>query len=134
LGLPQAEQEYIVRDPYAATPDGALLCAGMLPEGAQVQIMIGDRSTLVRSAREAAAEAMRSLKGRQPLLALAFSCVSRLSYLGPTAPVEIASLRAVIGSSTPLFGLFSFGEIAARPGSPAHIQNKTVSVGIISET
>ena len=133
LGLPQLGREYIVRDPYGARPDGALACAGLLPEHAVVRIMVGNRATLIQSAREAAVEAVQPLEGRRPLLALVFSCVSRLAYLGPAAQEEIAAIREVVGSETPLIGLFSFGEVAAQPDSPPTLHNKTVVVGVIGE-
>jgi len=134
LGLPQMGREYIVRDPLGAGPDGALECGGLIPEHAVVRIMAGDRETLIRSAGEAAAEAMRSLSGQRPLLALVFSCVSRLAYLGAAAQEELAAIRGVIGLETPLIGLFSFGEVAAQLDSPPTVHNKTVVVGMIGET
>jgi hypothetical protein len=133
LGLPQMGREYIVRDPYAARPDGALLCGGVIPEHAVVRIMAGNRETLIQSAREAAMEAMQPLGGRQPLLAFVFSCVTRLNYLGPAAQEEVAVIREVVGSETPLIGLFSFGEIAAQLNSSVTLHNKTAVVGVIGE-
>jgi hypothetical protein len=133
LGLPQMGREYIVRDPYAAQPDGAILCAGVIPEHAVVRIMAGNRETMIQSAREAAVEAMRPLAGRQPLLAFVFSCVTRLNYLGPAAQEEVAVIREVVGSETPLIGLFSFGEIAAPLNSSVTLHNKAAVVGVIGE-
>jgi hypothetical protein len=134
LGLPQMGREYMVRDPFGARPDGALECAGMVPAQAVVRIMTGNRETMIQSAREAAVEAMQPLGGRRPLLALVFSCVSRLAYLGPAAQQEVAAIREVIGPETPAIGLFSFGEIAAQLDNPPIFQNKTVVVGVIGET
>ena len=87
---------------------------GLILEQAVVRIMTGSRETLRWSAREAALEAMQPLRGRRPPMALVFSCVSRLAYLGPGAQEEVAAIREEIGSSTLLIGLFSFGEVAAQ--------------------
>ncbi len=133
LGLPQMGREYIIRDPFSARPDGALECAGLVPEYAVVRIMAGSRETLVRSARESAVEAIQLLEGRRALLALVFSCVSRLAYLGPAAQEEVVAIREAVGPETPLIGLFSFGEIAAQQNSPPTLHNKTVVVGMIGE-
>jgi len=133
LGLPQVGREYIIRDPFAARPDGALECAGVVPEHTVVRIMAGNRETLIRSAREAAVEAMQPLAGGRSLLALVFSCVSRLAYLGPAAQEEVAAIREALGSAPPFIGLFSFGEIAAQLNSPPLLHNKTAVVATIGE-
>lgn len=134
LGLPQMGREYIVRDPFGARPDGALECAGLIPEHAVVRIMVGNQETMLQAAGEAAVEAMQPLGGRRLLLALVFSCVSRLGYLGPAAQQEVAVIREVVGPETPLIGLFSSGEIGAQRDSPPTLHNKTVLVGVIGET
>jgi len=131
LGLPQMGREYIVRDPFGARPDGALECAGTIPEHAVVRIMGGSQEMLVQAAGRAAADAMGPLGDRRPLLALVFSCVSRLAYLGPAAQEEVAAIREVVGPETPFIGLFSFGEVAAQPDSPPTLHNKTVVVGVM---
>jgi hypothetical protein len=133
LGLPQVGREYIVRDPFDAQLDGALECAGTLPPHAVVRIMAGNQETLIQAAREAAMEAMQLLGGRRPLLALVFSCVSRLAYLGAAAQEEVAAIREALAPETPLIGLFSFGEIAAQLDRPPTLHNKTVVVATIGE-
>jgi hypothetical protein len=133
LGIPQMGREYIVRDPLQARPDGSLEFGGPIPENAVVRIMNGDRKTLIQSAKESAMEAMYLLKGRRPLLALVFSCITRLNYLGEAAQEEVAVIREVVGAETPLIGIFSFGEVGAQSDGPPTFHNKTVVVGIIGE-
>jgi len=123
----------MVRDPISAQSDGALVFGSSVPEYVATRIMTGDRETVLEAAREAAVDAMHVLEGKRPLLALVFSCVTRLVYLGPAAQEEIAIIREVIGAETPMIGLSSFGEIAAQESSPANIHNKTVVVGVIGE-
>jgi hypothetical protein len=132
LGIPQIGREYIIRDPWTR-PDGSLECAGSIPENAVVRIMEGNRKTLIQSAREAAMEARYLLKGQRPLLALVFSCISRLNYLGEAAQDEVAVIREVVGAETPLIGIFSFGEVGAQSDGPPTLHNKTMVVGIIGE-
>jgi hypothetical protein len=133
LGIPQMGREYIVRDPLQARPDGSLEFGGPIPENAVVRIMKGDRKTLIQSAKESAMEAMYLLKGRRPLLALVFSCITRLNYLGEAAQEEVAVIREVVGAETPLIGIFSFGEVGAQSDGPPTFHNKTMVVGIIGE-
>jgi hypothetical protein len=133
LGLPQMGREYIVRDPYDARPDGSLMCAGAISEHSIVRIMMGDRETMIRSAREAAAEAVQPLGERRSLVGLVFSCVTRLAYLGAAAQEEVAAIGETMSAETPFIGLFSFGEIAAQQDSPSTLHNKTAVVGVLGE-
>ncbi len=133
LGIPQMGREYIIRDPWRARTDGALLTSGVVPQNSVVRIMDGNQRVLIQAAKEAATEAKFLLKGRRPLLALVFSCISRLEYLGEAAQDEVAVLREVIGADVPLIGIFSFGEIGAQSDGPPTIHNKTVVIGIIGE-
>jgi hypothetical protein len=134
LGLPQVGHEYIIRDPYRAGPRGELFCAGMIPRRAVVQIMQGDKESLVKAAQLSAQEAVAPLGGKTPLAGLVFSCVSRLGYLGPAAQDEVATIRETLGADTPFIGLFSFGEIAAQQDLLPAFHNKTAVIGVIGKS
>jgi hypothetical protein len=131
LGLPQIGHEYIIRDPFGAGPRGELFCAGVIPRRAVVQIMEGDKETLIEAAQQSAQQAIAPLQREAPLAGVVFSCVSRLGYLGPAAQDEVATIRETLGVKTPFIGLFSFGEIAAQQDCLPEFHNKTAVVGVI---
>jgi hypothetical protein len=133
LGLPQIGHEYVIRDPFQAGPRGELYCAGVIPRRAVVQIMEGNKETLIEAAQQSAQQAVAPLGGKPPLMGLVFSCVSRLGYLGPAAQDEVATIRETLGAETPFVGLFSFGEIAAQQDCLPAFHNKTAVVGVIGE-
>lgn len=133
LGLPQMGGEYIVRDPYAASPEGALVCAGSIPERAVVRIMTGDVNTLLQAAGQATDEALQNLEGIRPLATFVCDCLSRLDYLGARADEEVALIRRHLGDDIPLIGFFSHGEIAARYDVAPAIHNKTTVIGAVGE-
>jgi hypothetical protein len=130
LGIPQENGEHLIRDPYAVQPDGSVLVPVPIPEQTTVQIMLGNRNTLILAAKEAARQAKNQIKG-EPLFALVFSCVSRLNYLGVGVKAELISIQAIIGMKTPVIGCFSHGEIAVVSPDVASLHNKTVVVGLI---
>jgi hypothetical protein len=132
LGLPQMGREYIIRDPYAAGPNGSLYCAGSLPHHAVVRIMKGDQESLLASAHAAAVEAMSALEGQKPAAVFVFSCVTRLAYLGDAAAEELRIIQRVVGPAIPIFGLVTYGEIAAQQHSPPAFHNKAIVIGAIS--
>lgn len=134
LGLPQIGGEYVIRDPYAVSTDGALLCAGAIPERSVVRLMEGDPDALRAAAEQAARAATTALGGAPPALALVCSCVSRLNYLGDRAVDEVRAVQASLGEDVPLIGFFSYGEIAATAEASAVLHNKTVVVGVVADS
>lgn len=68
-----------------------------------------DKETVVATAREAAAEAVKAVEGK-PLAILAFNCAGRRSQLDDY-DVELAAAQEALGKELPLFGLYCAGEI-----------------------
>lgn len=64
---------------------------------------------VIRTAREAAAEAMGRMQGR-PLAALAFDCAGRRGKLKRTED-ELAAMQEALGTRLPLFGCYCAGEV-----------------------
>ncbi len=68
-----------------------------------------DNDRVIRTAREAAAEAKAGVK-LSPIAALAFDCAGRRSKL-KNMDDELAAMQEVIGEKLPLFGCYCAGEI-----------------------
>jgi hypothetical protein len=132
LGIPQPGSEYTIRDPYAILPDGAIMVGAPIPDNATVQIMFGNRATMIDAAQQAAQDARQNLKGQAPIMAVVFSCVTRLAYLGVGVRAELVGIRTGLRAKTPTIGLFSFGELAINSRHPAIVHNKTVVIGLLN--
>ena len=132
IGLPQAGGEFLVRDPIRANPDGSISFIATVPEHAVAHIMRGDPDTLFAAAENATQRAIAQLNGAPLVAVVVFDCVSRLLMLRAGAKTEIQRIRTIAGESTPIAGMFSFGEIAAEYG-PAAFHNKTVVVYAIGQ-
>lgn len=136
IGFPQLNGEYLVRLPIALTPEGGIACLGTLPSHSIAHLMEGEPASLLDAAAIAAQRAMDGLEGRTPVAAIVIDCVTRPPLLGATPLLggrsheEIERIRAVIGLTTPLLGMYSFGELAADDGPP-NFHNKTVAVCVI---
>ena len=112
----------LLRNVVSFGDDGSLLCSGEVPEGAWLQLMIGSHTLALEAARRAAQEAIRPLN--QIAGVLVFDSIARRKLLGPRhAAMEIAQIRSVIGSSTPLVGCYTYGE--QGPLGPSAVHERT---------
>lgn len=129
IGLPQMSGEYLIREVVQVRPDGAIECVGHIPENAVVRFMQGDPDSLMVGPKQAAEEAMLALNGKPAGAILIFDCVSRLPILGDKVDAEIALIRQVVGTKTPLLGMYTYGEIANPVGvNLAAYHNKTIVI------
>lgn len=127
LGIPQADGEYLIRDPLAVDADGALRFMASVPDGALVRVMEGTPATLVDAARVAASMAREDAGG--PLGgALVFDCISRYLMLGDRLADELSACQQALGAQVPLLGCLTFGEVGAFASRMPLFHNKTMVV------
>jgi len=121
---------YKLRVPLAVNPDGSVLCAAEIPQGAAVCIM----STDVASAKEAAANATRAaldqLNGHQPGVALFFDCVATRLRMGREFGNELEALKEVLGE-TQFAGCNTYGQVARTTGQFNGFHNCTAVVCVL---
>jgi len=129
FGLARLDAERIVRDPLMVGENGALICVGEVHEGEHVDILHGDRDTLIRAAQTAREQADASLETK-PGLRLFMDCISRVLFLEDDFEEE---LRRVAIDDLPVIGACTFGEIANGGGAFLEFFNKTSVVATLSE-
>lgn len=71
--------------------------------------MAKDNDSVIRTAREGAAEALAGAEGK-PIAMLAFNCAGRRSKLD-NMEEELAAIQEAIGGDLPMFGCYCAGEI-----------------------
>ncbi len=128
----EGSNEYLLRNTVDITSEGDIICQGDLLEGSEVHVMIGNKNSCKAAVREAAIEAQKSLLGRPAKLVLVIECLSRLKLFGRAAFDEIKIIKDVFGGDTPIFGMYSNGEVCPlkteeRFKRPHH-QNESVVV------
>lgn len=124
LGIPQAGQEYLIRDPVSIEPGGGLRCVGEVPDGALVRFMRAEHDAVVEAAGRAAALAREGLRGGITG-ALVFDCVSRYLILGDAFGDELAAYRGSLGPAVPMIGCLTYGEVGAFGDRVPQFHNKT---------
>lgn len=127
LGIPQADGEYLVRDPLALEEGGALRFLAGVPDGAIVRMMEGTPAMLVEAARDAASMARKDV-GAPIGGALVFDCISRFLMLGDRLQDELEACRGALGDDVPVLGCLTFGEVGAFGARLPQFHNKTMVV------
>ncbi|TGK17732.1 adenylate/guanylate cyclase domain-containing protein [Leptospira stimsonii] len=92
--------------------EGSVLFAGEIPEGAEVQLTEALRNYIVDDLKDTSLNSSKSKKKFQPTLAFAFSCIMRKHLLGTRVKEEIQILERNLPENIPIFGFYTFGEIA----------------------
>ncbi|MBI4309356.1 MAG: FIST C-terminal domain-containing protein [Candidatus Omnitrophica bacterium] len=133
LGIYLEEQkQYLLKNAVDILSDGSIVCQGEVPQGAEVHLMIGNRDTCKQSAIDAANQVKDGLGGRQAKLIVIIESMARHKILKHNAFLEIQAVKEILGYTTPIIGLYSFGEITPMTPeygiSSMHIQNESIMI------
>ena len=124
FGIYREQAEPVVRDPIVRERDD-IVCVGNIPENALLQLLHGDRCSLIEAAARAA-----SCSTDRARLTLVFDCISRSIFLGADFTEELSTIYEEAGAShESLVGALSLGEIASPGGTVLSFLNKTIVVG-----
>ena len=107
----EGSQEYLLKNAVDIRPDGSIVCQGTVPVGSEVHIMIGNKDFCKQAVTLAATEAQEKLLGKQPKFVLVIESMARLKLLGRLAYEELGRIREIFGSTVPVFGMYSNGEV-----------------------
>lgn len=128
FGIQTVDDEHIVRDPISFNNKNAIQCVGEIPAGVKVDILYGDKDTLLSAAswayKIASENAKKSVHASMHFMV---DCISRVMFLGKDFDQELA---AVSIDSNELFGICSLGEIADSKNGYLEFYNKTITMGI----
>jgi len=100
----------MVRHPLYVDSEGALVCAGEVPERGEVRLMIGTKTSLLSATRQAALTAREALSKKKAGLVLIFESASHRKLLGLEASETLEILRDVFGETIPIAGCYDYGE------------------------
>ncbi len=134
-----SQQEMLIRDPLKVNKDGSIVCAAEVPQGSEIQLMVGSKEEAIEAAKQAALQAVKDLNGAQPGAILIFNCIARNKLFGEDVGQEISAIHQAIGIQVPLAGFYTYGEIAPIQGSThaigacaSEFHNETVVVAVLA--
>jgi hypothetical protein len=130
--------EMLIRDPLSVDENGSITCAAEIPEGSEIQLMVGSREEAVKVAKEAAEKAIEQLDGATPKAVIIFNCIARNKLFGERGGEEISAIQEPIGKNVPLIGFYTYGEQAPLGGEVRNIEkcnpafhNETVVICVL---
>ncbi len=130
------EKQYLLRNAVDILPDGSIVCQGEIPEGAEVHLMIGNKDACRQAAIGAAQEVKDALGGRQAKALLIIESLARHKILGRSSFSEIQAIKDVLGYTTPLIGMYSYGEIGPFGSldniKSTHLHNENIMIVAIN--
>lgn len=112
----EGSDELLIRNAFVATEKGEIICAGEIPQGSEIRLMLGDPGKAIEAAKEAAESAKAQLRGAEPKAIFVFNCTARYMLLGFRADEEIVVIQNVLGKDVPLIGFYTYGEQAPLGG------------------
>ena len=123
----------LTRTILTINPDGGMVFAGDLPEGATVQLMKANFEKLIDASATAAEQTLKVV-GADSEFALLISCVGRKLVLGQRIEEEVEAVRDVLGEFPIMSGFYSYGEISTLLETPScELHNQTMTITVMKE-
>jgi hypothetical protein len=116
-----------LRVPLNLLPDGSVMCAAEIPEGASIRIMSSSVASTTAAAVEASQAALLGLQGAKPKAVLFFDCVATRLRMGKEFGGELNAMSEVLGR-VPYVGCNTYGQIAKVDGQFSGFHNCTAVV------
>ena len=108
--------------------------AGDMPQGHAARLMRTTNDSLIDSAAEASALAVRGASAQGGALVVSVSCVGRRLVLGERAEEEVESVLETAPAGAGHVGFYSYGEISpGAAGGASDLHNQTMTVTVFSE-
>ncbi|NER08880.1 MAG: hypothetical protein F6K17_43360, partial [Okeania sp. SIO3C4] len=131
----EGSEEFYLRAPIGSNmEDGTLVLAGDLALGAHVQISHTTRDWIIEASEKSIAQAFASYTGKEPEVAICFSCSGRKQVLGTRTSEEFKLLNTR-NPDLKVFGFYSYGEIAPlHRDTPSRFHSETFVSLLLGET
>ncbi len=132
--LKASDTHFAMRAPSHVDPEqGSVTTFGSVETGCTVRVCTASRQDLLKAVAEALGQLDQTVLGFTPAAAIIISCAGRKWLTGDQGEKELALLQQTLGTSLPLIGFPSFGEIspfrnADGSYSPVNFHNVTFVV------
>ena len=130
--------DYLIRAPLKVEDNGSLLLSAEIPEGEDVNIMIGDKNQALAAVRTACLEAARGIQKQNIKFIAVFNDIARYNLLRKDSRKETELIKEIFGKDIPVMGFYTYGEYASfdaygQQKGWSNFHNQTFSIAIFSE-
>ena len=117
-----------IHSPQKIDADGNLLMNRRIEKGGTAYYLVSSIEHCLSAARRAASQALFSLSGAEPVLALVFADIAWQMMLPAQPGSEIQVVREVIGADVPIIGGYTYGQIHFSPSGEPELLNQHFQV------
>ena len=133
LGIEKDDKKSLqVRSPLRMESDGSLRMHTTLAEGSTAHLLVGNAESCLKSAEQAALQALNTLGTARPVLAIVLPDVAWQNLLETQPGAEVAAIRNVLGPNIPIIGGYTYGQFA-NPNHSAEFFNQHIEVLLLAE-
>ncbi len=94
---------------------GAITFIAEIPEGSKIQIAVATRDDILTACRNAVLNSKQNYpEGKDPQLAILFSCAGRKFLLGSHTKEEVEIVKSELKENLPIIGFYGYGEIGPQ--------------------
>lgn len=126
FGISKIGSEKVVRDPIS-TQNNSLICVGEVREGDYVDILMGEKNSLINAAKDAYTIAKDNYRGENMQITFFIDCISRVLFLGEDFKDELN----IVHDEFLTIGALTLGEIANSGQDYLEFYNKTAVVCVL---
>lgn len=130
FGINKIDAEKVVRDPLFIGEDNSLICVGEVETGCFVDILSGNKNSLVIAAKHAIKDSFKNFPGIPANFIFFIDCISRVLFLNEDFSHELDDVYS-FAKGLPLFGALTIGEIANNGKEYLEFYNKTSVIGCL---
>ncbi|MBI9069462.1 MAG: FIST C-terminal domain-containing protein [Salinivirgaceae bacterium] len=128
FGINKVDAEKVVRDPLFLGENNSLICVGEVETGSFVDILTGDKNSLIQAAGQAVKVALENKQNPVENFIFFVDCISRVLFLEDDFEKEL-DVVVKPNIEIPVFGVLSIGEIANNGQDYLEFYNKTSVIG-----
>ncbi|MBU4312169.1 MAG: FIST C-terminal domain-containing protein [Candidatus Omnitrophica bacterium] len=133
----KGKNEYLIRAPLRLEDSGSLVLNAEIPEGEDVNLMMGDKNLCLDATRDMCSEVNKDIYARNISFVTVFSDIARYNLLRNNAREEIEIIKEHFGKNTPIIGCYTYGQYSS-PGKYeykgwSNFHNQALSIAVFSE-
>jgi hypothetical protein len=133
LGIEKGDKkDLLVRSPLRMESDGSLRMHTNISEGDTAHLLVGNIESCLRSAANAAANALKNLGKARPFLGIILPDISWQILLETQPGSDVAAVQNVLGPNVPIIGGYTYGQFA-NPNRTAEFYNQHIEVILLAE-